>query len=201
MFLLRAPGRLDSNYGLSPNSLDNAPAQALGATLHNLVFLSPALRRLPRIGGDELELQAGTPRVKYQDVHLHYNQRPPQALGRLEYLVRPLPAGNIGPIGTVLERVVLTGDLVIVKFRQGRTANPLQSWDVLNRIHSQREAIDLILDRQFQRSIDVAMFLITVDVEIGMVRATVGQAVDEPRVSVEIENDWFIRGEEQIEIR
>ena len=114
--------------------------------------------------------------------------------------MRPPPAGNIGPIGTVLIRVVPAGDLVIVKFRQSGAANSLQSWDVLDRIHGQSEAIDLILDRQFQRSIDVAMFQVTMDVEVGMIRATVSQAMDEPRVSVEIENDWFIRGEKQIEI-
>src|SRR6516162_5266269 len=75
------------------------------------------------------------------------------ALGGLACLVRPLPAGNIGPIGTVLVSVVPAGDLLVVKFRQGRPANPLQSRNVLNHIHGQGKAIDLILDRQFQRSI------------------------------------------------
>ena len=77
MFLFRALVGLDSNNGLSPNSLDNAAAQALGGAFHNRVFLSPALRFPPGIGGDELELQAGTPRVKYQDVHLHYTNSTP----------------------------------------------------------------------------------------------------------------------------
>ena len=124
-----------------------------------------------------------------------------QALGRLACLVRPLPAGNIGPIDTVPVRVGPAGDLVIEKFRQGGAANPLQSWNVLNHIHGQGEAIDLILDRQLQRSVDIPLFLITMDVEVVMVAATVSQAMDEPRISVEIENDWFIRGEKQVEIR
>ena len=117
--MFRALGRLDGNNGLSPNSLDNAAAQALGAAFHNLVFLSPALHCPPGISGDELELQAGTPRVKYEDVHLLHTNRPTQALGRLACLVRPLPAGNVGPIRTMLVRIVLAGDLLIQEFRQG----------------------------------------------------------------------------------
>src|SRR5215469_17417918 len=81
MFLFWALGRLDRNNGLSPNSLNNSAAQALGATFHTLVFLSPALHGPPAISGDELELQAGTPRVKYEDVHLPYNKRPTQGPG------------------------------------------------------------------------------------------------------------------------
>src|SRR5262249_44638182 len=115
-------------------------------------------------------------------------------------LVWPPPAGDIGPVCTVLERVVPAGDLLVAESFQSGAADSLQSRNVLNRIHGQSEAINPVLDRQLQRRIDVAFFPVTVDVEVGMVPATVSQAMDKPRISVEIENDGFVWGKEQIEI-
>ena len=104
---------------------------------------------------------------------MHHTKLDDLGLGRLARLVRPLPARNIGPVGTVLVRVVLTSDLFIEKFRQGGAADPLQSRDVLDHIHGQCEAIDFILDRQLQRSVDIAVFLVTMDVEVVMICAAV----------------------------
>ena len=122
-------------------------------------------------------------------------------LGGLANLLRPLPAGNVGPVRPVLKRIVTAGDLIVEKLAHCRPADQLQSWHILNCIHGQGETIDLILDSQLQWGIDVALFHIAVDVDVGMIRAAVGQAVDQPRVSVEIEDDWFVSGKEQIEIR
>src|SRR5215472_1501577 len=101
--------------------------------------------------------------------------------------MRPPPAGDIRSVCTVLERIVLAGDLLVAKLFQRGAADSLQFWYILNRIHGQREAINLVLDRQLQGGIDVAFFLITVNVQVRMVGTTVRQAMDEPRVPMEIE--------------
>src|SRR5215469_11532899 len=88
-------------------------------------------------------------------------------------LVRPFPTSNVGPVGTVLIRVVLTGDLLIDELRQGGAADPLQSWDLLDYFHGQGEAIDFVLDRQLQWSVDIPVFLVTMNVEVMMVCATI----------------------------
>ena len=121
-------------------------------------------------------------------------------LGGFTRFLRPLPAGHIGPVSPVFEGIIPAGDLFIVKSRQGGAADSLQSGNVLNRIHGQSETIDPILDRQFQGGIDVALFPIAVHVHVRMVGAAVSQPVDEPGISVKIENDWFIDAEEQVEI-
>src|SRR5262249_44621972 len=121
-------------------------------------------------------------------------------LGGLLDLVRPLPIGGIRPVSTMLERVVAASDLIIVKLCQRGPAGSLESGHVLDYLHCQREAINSILDRQFQRRIDIALFPVTVHVEVVMVRTAIGQTMNEPGISVEIENDRLIDAEKQIEV-
>src|SRR5262249_3081517 len=87
-------------------------------------------------------------------------------LGGLARLLRPFPVGNIGPVRAVFESVVPAGDLLVAKLLQSGAADSLQPRNVLYYFHGQSEAIDSVLDRQFQRSIDVAFLLITVDVQV-----------------------------------
>src|SRR5438034_9081625 len=64
----------------------------------------------------------------------------------------------------------------------------------------QAEPINVVLDGQLQRSVDIALFLVTADVHIAVIRAAVSQTMDEPRISVEIKDDGFVDGEKRIKI-
>src|SRR5215813_1202579 len=124
----------------------------------------------------------------------------PGQVNLLSRRIRPSPAGNIRFICAVLVGIVPAPDLLVVKLFHCPAADFQELGHSPDRIHGQAEAINLVLNGQFQRSVDVALFLVTADVQVLMVRATVGQAMDEPGISVEIENDRLIHGEERIKI-
>lgn len=114
--------------------------------------------------------------------------------------VRPSPPGNIGFVRPVFVGVVPAPYLFVLEFLHGMAADALKLRHTSDRIHGQTEAINFVLDGQFQRRINVALLLVAADVQVLMVCAAVRQPVDEPRVSVEIENDRFIDGEQSVKI-
>lgn len=110
-------------------------------------------------------------------------------------LMGPFPAGNIRLINAVLVRIVPAHNLFIMKFFKRGATNALKFRNALDRVHSEGETIYLILNREFQRSIDVASFPVTADMHVGMIGSTVSKAMDKPRVSVEVKNNGLIDGE------
>src|SRR5579859_4109588 len=114
--------------------------------------------------------------------------------------VRPSPAGNIGLVSTVLIRVIPARDLLIVESFHSAAPNLLKLRHALDRVHGQTETINLVLNRQFQRRIDIALFLVAANVQILVICAAVRQAMDEPGVSVKIKNDRLIYREQRIKI-
>ena len=67
-------------------------------------------------------------------------------------------------------------------------------------IDRKTEAIHLVEDRQSKGCIDVAFLLVAANVEIHMVGSAIGELVDEGRITVEIEDNRFVRGEQRIEV-
>jgi len=67
-------------------------------------------------------------------------------------------------------------------------------------INGQAETVDLVFDGQFQWCVDIALFLVAAYVQMLVIGAAVGQAVDQPGVTVEIENDRLIPGEQAVEV-
>ena len=115
-------------------------------------------------------------------------------------LVRPLPGRDVWLICAVLVSVVPARNLRIKQFLHGVRSNSLKSWNTLNHVHRQTEAVNLVLDRQLQGCIDIALFFITADVHVVVIRSTVSKAMDQPRISMKVKDDWFVDGEERIEI-
>jgi hypothetical protein len=64
--------------------------------------------------------------------------------------------------------------------------------DAIDDVDRQAEAINFIVDGKFHRSIDIALFLVTPYVEVRMVRATVGQAVNQPGITMKVKNNRFV---------
>ena len=58
------------------------------------------------------------------------------------------------------------------------------------------EPVDLISNRQLQWRIDVSFLFVAAHVNVDVICAAVGELMDEPRVAVEIEDHWLIRGEQ-----
>ena len=67
-------------------------------------------------------------------------------------------------------------------------------------IDCQCEAIDLIIDRQLHRRVDVAAFLVATHVHVLMIGPPVGEPVNQPRVAMEVEDDRLVHGEQAVKV-
>ena len=76
----------------------------------------------------------------------------------------------------------------------------LQLWHPVDDIDCKGEAICLIVDRELQRGVYVALFLIATDVHVVMVAATIRELVNQRRVAVEVEYYRFVHGEETVKV-
>ena len=72
-----------------------------------------------------------------------------------------------------------------------------KSWELKKHRLDKVEAVDFILDADVEWSGDGSFLVVAMDVEI-MVVTTVGKLVDEGWIAVEVEDDWFVFGEEHI---
>ena len=85
-------------------------------------------------------------------------------------------------------------DLVLEPFLQ-MSRGGLQLWNAIDDVDGQVEAVDLVQDRQFERCVDVALFLISANVEVVMILAPIRELVDERGIGVEVEDDRLIERE------
>ena len=116
------------------------------------------------------------------------------------FSVRPLPVGKFGLVDTILVGVVSAFDLHIFELGFGMCTSALKLWNSVDDIHGNCEAVNLVIDCQLQRRVDVAFFLIAAHVKIGVIGASVSESMDQPRIAVEVEHHRFIPGEQSVEI-
>ena len=67
-----------------------------------------------------------------------------------------------------------------------------QTRHAVDHVDGELEAVDLVDDREFERRVDVALLLVAVNVDVLVIRAAVGELVDERRVRVEVEDDRLV---------
>ena len=79
-------------------------------------------------------------------------------------------------------------------------ADLLQPRHAIHYIHSQAEAVNVVVDGEFQRRIDVALLLVSAHMNVVVIRAPISQPMNELRISVEIEDDRLVDREKGIEI-
>ena len=106
-----------------------------------------------------------------------------ERLRPLGHLVRPLPLVDLGVIDAMLVSVVLALDLQIAELLFCVSADPLQLRHAVDHVDGQAEAIDLVLDGQIERRVDVSFFLVAAHVQVLVIGPPIGQAVDQPRDS------------------
>ena len=88
--------------------------------------------------------------------------------------------------------------LVQQRLARMRAARPEEGHPV-DHVDRERETVDLVLDRQLHRGVDVALLLVAADVNVVVIGAAVGQAMDEPGIGMEVEDDGFVGREQCIE--
>ena len=91
-------------------------------------------------------------------------------------------------------------NLLVPEFFLGVAPDSLQSWNAVNCVDRQAEAINLVVDGQLHWSVDVAFLLVTPHMQ-SLVLSAVGQAVNQIWIAVEIENDRLVGSEQGSEIR
>ena len=75
-----------------------------------------------------------------------------------------------------------------------------QARNAVDDVAGQVETVQIVEHGHIERRGGGAFFLIAADVQIVVIGAAVGQAVDQPGIAVEGEDDGFVGGEDGIEI-
>lgn len=99
-----------------------------------------------------------------------------------------------------MERVVLSADLPVQQPVPRRGAAVAQAGHAVDGVDGEAEAVGAVADGQLERGVDVALFEVADDVQVVLALALVRQAVDEPGVAVEVEDDGLVVGEDGLEL-
>src|SRR5208282_901029 len=91
-------------------------------------------------------------------------------------------------------------DLLVAEFFFSVPTDRLEPGKAVNGINSQAETIDLVVNSQLHWCVDVALLLVPAHV-YSLVLTSVSQAMDQPWITVKVENDRFIAGEKRVEVR
>ena len=97
-------------------------------------------------------------------------------------------------------RVATTVNLHILEFLLGMRTGCTQLGYSVYHIYGQSEAVCLVVNGQFHRSIDVAPFLVAPDMQMLVVRPVVGEPVDQPGIAMEVENDRFVDSKQTVKV-
>ena len=68
----------------------------------------------------------------------------------------------------------------------------LQAGHAVEHVDHEIEAIDLIENREFERRVDVAFFLIAAHVQILVIVEAIRELVNQPRITVKVEDHGFV---------
>ncbi len=79
-------------------------------------------------------------------------------------------------------------------------ADALQSRDAADHVARQVKAIQIIKDGHIERCRCCSLFLVSTDVEIVMIRAPIGQTMNQPRIAVVGEDDRLVGREDRVEL-
>src|SRR5208282_1173485 len=107
----------------------------------------------------------------------------------------PLPIRDVTRIDTELVRVVFAFYLLVKQKLPNIGSSNVESWDPVDRVDRQAEAIRLVLDRQLQRRVDISHFLVAAYVDVVLTRPAIGEPVNKPRIGMEVEDYRLIRCE------
>ena len=100
----------------------------------------------------------------------------------------------------MLMRVEPGIDLLIQKLFLGMRADVVQPWHPVDYVDGQREPIDFVVDGEFHWRIDVASLLVAAHVQVSVIVSTVSEAMNQPWVTMEVENNRLVGSEQAVEI-
>src|SRR5580700_1341600 len=107
-------------------------------------------------------------------------------------LKRPSPVRNVWNVDPFLVSVGAAIELPVQQPLARVRSTCLQRGNAIDRIDRQGIAIHLILDGQLHRGVDIAALLVATYMQIIVIGAPVGQPMNEPWISMEVEDDGFV---------
>src|SRR6476660_4296190 len=116
------------------------------------------------------------------------------------FLIGPFPIRNFRSIDAEPISVFLARDALVHQLLAHVRAGNMKPGHPVDGVDGQTEAIGVIPDRKLQRSIDVTLFLVAADMDMVLTRSAIGEAVDQPRVPVEVKDYRLIRRENGLEL-
>src|SRR4030095_14916531 len=87
--------------------------------------------------------------------------------------IRPLPLLDFRFIDAVLVGVVLAADLPVAEFLLGMRPSHLQGGDAGDDVDGQAKAVDLVLNGEIERRVDVALLLLAAHVQVVVICAAI----------------------------
>src|ERR1017187_8333640 len=151
------------------------------------------LRRFPSAAVLRLTLQAGRCRTSAKTIRCSA-----RGWGRLFWptlspcLPRPLPISHFFFVDAFPMSIIdALDDLVLQPFLDV-SANGVQAWNPVDDIDGQIEAVDLVKNGKFQRSVYVSLFLVSAHMDVVVILAPVAEFVNQRSVGVEVENDGLV---------
>lgn len=118
----------------------------------------------------------------------------------IEGSICPLEVSQVGRIDTVLEGIVLCGDLLIHELFANHTGPVVEMGHSIDGFHRETESIRTVANGEFERGVNVSLFVVTSNVEVGGAVSLVGQTVDEERVRVEVEDDGPVGRKDRVKL-
>src|SRR5882757_1069662 len=101
-------------------------------------------------------------------------------------LIGPFPISKLGRVYPELISMLFTRDPLVDESLAHVGAGDMETRHPVDGIDSQTEAIGLITNGKLQRRVDVTLLLVAAHVNIVLARPTVGEAMDQPRVTVKV---------------
>lgn len=115
-------------------------------------------------------------------------------------LVRPFPVGKFRLICAKFMSIVTTLDLHVPESGLGMSTSHQELGYALDHVHSYAEAVYLVVNCQLQWGVDVSLLLVATHVHIIVIGPAVCQPVNQPGITVEVENHRLIQSKQAIEV-
>lgn len=112
-------------------------------------------------------------------------------------ITRPRPLGQKIRVNAILKRLVPRLDLPVQQILPRGRAAIVQARNPIDGVHREAEAVRLVPDGQLERGVDISLLRVPAHVQVAVrARPLVRQAVHEPGVAVEVEDDGPVGREE-----
>ena len=106
--------------------------------------------------------------------------------------MRPFPITDLRHIVAVFTDVLPVLDKLAAQKLLEVSSDALQTRNAIDDVACKVETIQIVQDSHVERSCCRAFFFVAANVEIVVVRAAIGEAVDQPGVTMKRKNDWLV---------